>query len=445
MPTDSIVAGLFTTPEQYQQQQRQALYEQAVQESKLDPYQQARVNLQTGVQGLAQTGAGMLGAQDPQMQLMAMRTQVLRGLDPTDSDAINKAAQALAQVGDQQGAMQLAQKAQEVAKSGAETGLKLAQAKKAEQYQQASTAAERNRAIISSVETTLAKDPNAVLSPQQIAELRWTVAQETKAKTFSDPDSGKLITIEPIDLSRAAPNIDKFLNAPSQVPPSGPKVTTTTVGEPKLGEGVIKEIAATDQDIANSVITQNKLKMLTPSIANLNLGLIANYERAGAAFLGQNTPDAIEFKKLQRAVRAQSNAMLNLAKGVQTKDDAERIDKLFADEATWKNKDSLKAAFDDMLKTMKETEAALRVKRDSLKSKGQAPAPSASPDVAPNKSPMSGQNPNLQPTPETPPTAPKQGREIPQDILDKANKAIKDGARKEDVLKRLRDQGYSVL
>jgi hypothetical protein len=384
--------------------------------------------------------------------MVTQAQQIMQGLDQNDPKALMQAAQAFSQAGDIPRARALYQAAQarqkdvqEAAKSSADTTLKLAQAKKAEQYQQASTAAERNRAIISSVETTLAKDPNAVLSPQQIAELRWTVAQETKPKTFSDPDSGKLITIEPIDLSRAAPNIDKFLNAPSQVPPAGPKVTTTTVGEPKLGEGVIKEIAATDQDISNSVITQNKLKMLTPSIANLNLGLIANYERAGAAFLGQNTPDAIEFKKLQRAVRAQSNAMLNLAKGVQTKDDAERIDKLFADEATWKNKDSLKAAFDDMLKTMAETEAALRVKRDSLKSKGQAPAPSASPDVAPNKSPMSGQNPNLQPTPETSPTPPKQGREIPQDILDKANKAIKDGARKEDVLKRLRDQGYSVL
>jgi hypothetical protein len=111
---DSMVAGLFTTPEQYQEQQRQALYNQAVAEAKLDPYQQARVNLQTGVQGLAQTGAGMLGAEDPQMKIMAMRKQVLQGLDPNDSASITKAAQALAQAGDQQGAMQLAQKALEI-------------------------------------------------------------------------------------------------------------------------------------------------------------------------------------------------------------------------------------------------------------------------------------------------------------------------------------------
>ena len=115
MATDSIVAGLFTTPEQYQEQQRQALYNQAVQESKLDPYQQARVSLQTGVQGLAQTGAGMLGAQDPQMQLRSMRQQVMQGMDPNDPESIAKAAQTLAQNNDREGATQLAAAAREAA------------------------------------------------------------------------------------------------------------------------------------------------------------------------------------------------------------------------------------------------------------------------------------------------------------------------------------------
>jgi hypothetical protein len=97
---DSMVAGVFSTPEQYQQQQRQALYEQAVQESKLDPYQQARVNLQTGVQGLAQAGAGMLGAQDPQMQLQSQRRALLAEINPNDPNSLAQAAQKAAQMGD---------------------------------------------------------------------------------------------------------------------------------------------------------------------------------------------------------------------------------------------------------------------------------------------------------------------------------------------------------
>lgn len=87
MATDSVM-GLFTSPEQYQQNQRQALYEQAVQEARLDPYQQARVNLQTGVQGLAQAGAGMLGAQDPQMQRQAQRRAFIQQIDMTDPNSL---------------------------------------------------------------------------------------------------------------------------------------------------------------------------------------------------------------------------------------------------------------------------------------------------------------------------------------------------------------------
>lgn len=115
MPTQDSIMGLFTTPEQYQQQQRQALYEQAVKESQLDPYQQARVNLQTGVQGLAQAGAGMLGAEDPQMKIATTRQQIMQQVDQTDPQSLAQAAQALNQAGDVQGARALAQAAQEAA------------------------------------------------------------------------------------------------------------------------------------------------------------------------------------------------------------------------------------------------------------------------------------------------------------------------------------------
>jgi hypothetical protein len=129
MATDSIVAGagLFTTPEQYQEQQRQALYNQAVAEARLDPYQQARVNLQTGVQGLAQTGAGMMGVEDPQMKLMGLRKQVLQSIDRNDPNSLAQGAQALNQAGDSQGAQALFQAAQAKAKDVLEAEVKQSQ------------------------------------------------------------------------------------------------------------------------------------------------------------------------------------------------------------------------------------------------------------------------------------------------------------------------------
>jgi hypothetical protein len=109
-----MVAGLFSTPEQYQQQRQAVQRAQAIQMASLDPFQQGQANIQMGFNRLADVGAGALGIQDPQLKLATMRQQVLQGLDPNDVTSITKAAQALAQAGDQQGAMQLSQRALEI-------------------------------------------------------------------------------------------------------------------------------------------------------------------------------------------------------------------------------------------------------------------------------------------------------------------------------------------
>ena len=114
MATDSMIAGLFATPEMYQQQQQQLAEQQAIQMAQLTPEQRAQVDLRSGVNQLGTGIAGMMGVQDPQMKLQAIRQQVLQGLDPNDSASMSKAAQTLAQAGDQQGAMMLAQRALEV-------------------------------------------------------------------------------------------------------------------------------------------------------------------------------------------------------------------------------------------------------------------------------------------------------------------------------------------
>jgi hypothetical protein len=113
MVTDNM-AGLFATPEQYQQAQRAQVQAQLAREAEMDPYQ--RVNYLAGMSGygLGKLAGGALGIQDPQLKLQSMRQQVLQGLDPNDVTSITKAAQALAQAGDQQGAMQLSQRALEI-------------------------------------------------------------------------------------------------------------------------------------------------------------------------------------------------------------------------------------------------------------------------------------------------------------------------------------------
>lgn len=108
MATDSIL-GLFTTPEQYQQAQLQQLYGNQLAQARLSPVEQASFNIGAGAQRAGDVVGRALGGTDPQLQLMSLRTSVMKGVDPNDPKAIAQAAQTLAQAGDQQGAMQLAQ------------------------------------------------------------------------------------------------------------------------------------------------------------------------------------------------------------------------------------------------------------------------------------------------------------------------------------------------
>jgi hypothetical protein len=114
-PQDSMVAGLFSTPEQYQQQRQAVQRAQAIQMAQLDPFQQGQANIQMGFNRIADVGAGALGIQDPQLKLQSARQQILQGTDQTDPNSLAQAAQALNQAGDTAGARQLAQLAQEAA------------------------------------------------------------------------------------------------------------------------------------------------------------------------------------------------------------------------------------------------------------------------------------------------------------------------------------------
>lgn len=110
MATDSIL-GLFTSPQQYQQALQTEALGQGIKMAQLSPLEAGRA---MGYAGAAQVGRGLVGAMggtDPALQLQSLRTSVLQGVDPNDSASLAKAAQALAQAGDQQGAFQLAQAA----------------------------------------------------------------------------------------------------------------------------------------------------------------------------------------------------------------------------------------------------------------------------------------------------------------------------------------------
>ena len=99
---DSIVGGLFGTPEAYQAQQNREALAQAAQLGQLDPFSSARTSLIYGGRQLA----GVLGGQDPMLQLMSQRKALANQFDLTSPEGLTQYARALQQSGDVAGALQ---------------------------------------------------------------------------------------------------------------------------------------------------------------------------------------------------------------------------------------------------------------------------------------------------------------------------------------------------
>jgi hypothetical protein len=121
MATD--IAGLFTTPEQYQMAQDQAMQAQALQFAQLTPQAQAQYGFYRGGQQLGNAIGGALGGVDPQLKLITQRQQLASQLDPTNLDSYKLVAQDAANRGDTQFAMA-------VADAGRQAAIQIAQANK---------------------------------------------------------------------------------------------------------------------------------------------------------------------------------------------------------------------------------------------------------------------------------------------------------------------------
>jgi hypothetical protein len=111
---DSMIAGLFgMTPEMYQGQQYQQDLKRSYELAQLDPGAAARAQLGASVGQLGRGFAGAMGIEDPQLKLISARNSIAQQIDQTNPESILKGAQMLSQMGDQQGAMALAQYARQ--------------------------------------------------------------------------------------------------------------------------------------------------------------------------------------------------------------------------------------------------------------------------------------------------------------------------------------------
>jgi hypothetical protein len=115
MAQDSMIGGLFSTPEQLYAQQNQQALSQAASYGQMDPLQAARAAVYYGGNRLAQAGAQALGVEDPLLKQLSNAQRIMQGVDQNDPESLANASRAFNQAGDIPRARALAQAAQEAA------------------------------------------------------------------------------------------------------------------------------------------------------------------------------------------------------------------------------------------------------------------------------------------------------------------------------------------
>lgn len=110
-----VVNSLFgIDPQQITRQRQQTATNEALQYAQLDPFQRAHYSIYQGAHLGGRMLGGLMGAQDPELQRVQQRQQLLQGVDIGNPDSLKQAAQQAMQAGDYAAAQELAAKAREL-------------------------------------------------------------------------------------------------------------------------------------------------------------------------------------------------------------------------------------------------------------------------------------------------------------------------------------------
>lgn len=276
----SQIAGLFMTPEMYQQQQSDLALQRGVDLAKLDPLQAAKAQQYQAGYKLGGAIGGALGGQDPMLQLQSLRASVLKGVDQTDAKSLAAAAKALADAGDLQGANAIAQQSVGIQakiderQAAREQALQIARERIAAQIQMAEQRGADQKQIAQM----------RIEGQQQIAQLAAALKGGGQGKTLA-PSLQK-------DESKDLATVDSYEN----------------------------QITALNPAIAS-------LKPNEKGVRTLELGPLKNLKYESQLAAGNSTPEARAYESLKSAVDTAVNLQVSAEKGVQTDKDVLRFAK----------------------------------------------------------------------------------------------------------------------
>ena len=351
---ENIVAGLFgLTPQMYGEQQRVSALNEGIALANLDPASRGAALTYGGARGLGTAIGGAMGIEDPQLKLISARNTIAQQIDQTDPESILKGAQMLAQMGDQQGAMALAQLARQ-----AQSEMALTQQRRAAEQSSLATAAKTQLSIkqeeqlrdeLSKLPQGATQDdvlavvtkygsPDKVLAALQASadKAAANVAKTESAQLANQAriDAAKVAADAKIEAARVAgatalqiaqmraDSARELRTLASSL--KGPKVLA-----PSLQKEEDKELELVDSLTARETSLAPAIATLTPDPKTgkppLELGPVNNLRYQAQNAAGNSSVESRNYAALQRAVQEATNLKTDAAKGVQTDKDVLRF------------------------------------------------------------------------------------------------------------------------
>ena len=343
---DNIVAGLFgLTPEMYGEQQRTSALAEGIRLAQLDPASRGAAMTYAGARGLGTAIGGAFGVEDPQLKLISLRNSIAQQIDQTNPESILQGAQMLAQAGDQQGAMAMADFARKAQVQIAEQQQRLLAGEASLAAKQASLAAASRERFQADPFQKLVE--SGKYTPPSLAEYQRTGRPEDlvlyeKPEKPEKPDSKT--NIQKLQEYAATLPVGSPLLAQVQAAISAEGQSRGTKVEVKLPESQKAEQGERGKSLTKdffenvSPTARNAQKNLPAITSNLNI-LDKGFETGFGTETAASAAKVLAALGVQGAEKFASNSQIFLAnanqavlskqleqKGTQTKTDAERIE-----------------------------------------------------------------------------------------------------------------------
>jgi hypothetical protein len=414
----SDILGLFTTPEQYQQAQRQAQEAEALQYAKLDPMSQAQYGFYRAGQQLGGAIGGALGGEDPQLKLISMRQQLASQLDQNNPDSYMMVAEQARRGGDPQFAMAISDAYRQLQTGAATLKKTNLEAQKAELsiQQEKDFRDELSRLVNPTEEDILRVATKYGSSDKVLSVIQAAITKAADRQTRLDIErekidaraSEKLKDIEykkerdlqnaKDEKERAQIRAEAQLQVAQIMTDSREAMTKLMVDSkesmaklgfdlkrqkisdsaeaakskplaPSLQKDENKDLELVDSLYARAESLAPAIKLLTidPTTkkAPLELGPINNIKYMTQNAAGNSTTESRAYAQLQRAVQEATNLKTDAAKGVQTDKDVLRFaNELIAAFGGNDTKTSLEA-LNNFYKATKKAEEATKKRIDS--------------------------------------------------------------------------------